>query len=1197
MRIVNTSIVIIVTLVAYSMARGDEPPSYAKRVQPFFARYCVECHNDDDLKGGLSLESFTGLSEGADTGPIVVPGKPEESAIVLVVESKRKPKMPPAKAKQPKPDEIGLLRAWVAAGAKDDSAALPPGARNLPTVPIPDIKPTKPAATEVTAIAYSRDGKLLAAAGHQEVLLVHTADAQLAGKLAGLPGGVTALDTSADGKFLAVATGLPAQAGEIWIYPAPTPPVPTNPQPVIKIQAHADVIHNLRFSPDGRTIASASYDRLVKVWDLVRGAELKTLKDHSDAVYDIAWSPDAKLLASVAADRAVKVWDVVAGKRLFTLSEPTDWVYAVAWHPAGKWVAAAGVDRSIRVWEVSPAGGKVVHSTFAHNAPIIRLAYSADGKILYSLSEDGTAKAWDAATMVERHVFERQSETALALGLSPDGTKLALGRYNGSVTVYAAADGKRLQDPLPLVVKPAPKPEPPLLTAVSPRGAERGKTVRLALDGKHLDAAALRFSVPGLTARRVESDAARQANQAWFDVTIPADAPPGVYRVQVKTPGGESSELAFVVGRFPEVAEVGATDSQLSAQPVTLPTTISGCIDRAGDTDYFQFEAAAGQQLGVEVVAGALGSKLEPVLSLIDRMGHVVAESPGGSLGHSFDQAGSYSLRIRDVDYRGSAEMFYRVSLGEIPVISDVFPLGLARGSTAEIQVRGVHLGNVRAVQVQAPADAAPGTRIDVPVTLPAGAQPLGARSVVVGEYAELLEGGDNDPPGSAHFVPTPATVNGRIEKPGDVDCFRFVARKGQPLILDIDARRLGSPLDSMLEILDARGQPLPRATLRTLAKTYVTFRDHDSRAPGIRIEDWRELAMNDYVRIGNELLRIDQLPKNPDDDCRFFELRGQRMGMLDTTPTHQPQGTPIYKVSLHPPGSTFPPNGMPVFTVPYENDDGGPQYGKDSRLFFDAPGDAEYIARVSDVRGQGGPGHAYRLAIRPPKPSFTISRSPETLKVWKGGSIPLNLSCERFDGFDGAIDVEIAGLPAGFSAPRTTIPAGENSTALALFAEANAMATDAGKASPVHLVARATIGGKPFVRELPLARPEPVDAGDILTTLGAHEVTVSPGGIATLSVTVERRGGFKGRIPIDVRGLPRGVRVLDIGLNGILITERESQRTMQIYCEPWVQPTSHPFVVFARREGKNTEHGAKSVLLKVAAGHPAAAGQAAPTP
>jgi hypothetical protein len=81
----------------------------------------------------------------------------------------------------------------------------------------------------------------------------------------------------------------------------------------------------------------------------------------------------------------------------------------------------------------------------------------------------------------------------------------------------------------------------------------------------------------------------------------------------------------------------------------------------------------------------------------------------------------------------------------------------------------------------------------------------------------------------------------------------------------------------------------------------------------------------------------------------------------------------------------------------------------------------------------------------------------------------------------------------------------------------------------------------------------------------------------------VQRSKGFTGRIPLDLRGLPHGVRVLDIGLNGILITEKETTRTIVIYAEPWVEPAAHPIVVLARSERKGTEHAAKSVLLKVA--------------
>ena len=253
---------------------------------------------------------------------------------------------------------------------------------------------------------------------------------------------------------------------------------------------------------------------------------------------------------------------------------------------------------------------------------------------------------------------------------------------------------------------------------------------------------------------------------------------------------------------------------------------------------------------------------------------------------------------------------------------------------------------------------------------------------------------------------------------------WRFHAKKGQRLLLEVNARRAGSPLDSTIEILDGKGHALPRATLRSLAKTYIIFRDHDSSSTGMRIETWSELAMDDYVLVGSELLRILALPKNPDDDCQFWKRAGQRRGYLGTTPTFHPMGQPMYKVSIHPPGTTFPPNGLPIVTLYYRNDDGGGAFGKDSRLVFDPPADGEYQVRVGDARGQGSMRHAYQLTVRPPRPDFKVSINPTAPSVSKGGGVSLTINADRRDEFDGPIEARLENLPPGFRAPATTIPA-----------------------------------------------------------------------------------------------------------------------------------------------------------------------------
>jgi WD40 repeat protein len=1046
----------LLALASFCALAHAEAPSYSKQIQPFFTRYCVECHNAREPEGGLSLESHKALMEGGGRGASVEPGKPDASRLVRMIEGKLKPVMPPKKSKQPAPGEVAVVRAWVLAGARDDGAAA--------RVSLAKITPKANPPPPVAALAYSPDGKTLAAAGRGEVLLLDAAG-EVTQRLPAGGDRVTALAYSKDGA-LAVAAGSAADGHAVRLFAAGR--TTTGPR-------HGDVIQSVAFSPDGKLLATAGYDRLIQLWDVAAGKELRTLRDHSDSVYAVAFSPDGKLLASGAADRAVKVWDVATGERLYTLGESTDWVYAVAWSPDGKHLAAAGVDRSLRVWQADRGGGKVALSAFAHEAPVTRLVYSADGQTVWTLGEDRAAKSWDAATLTERKVYPRQPETPLSLAVHPAKNEIAVGRFDGALVVLDVATGKTLRQPLPA-------------------------------------------------------------------------KPPG--------PGD----------RFPAGQEREPNDSPRTGQMVELPVTVTGSLGRAGDLDWFRFAAKPGQEVGVRLRS----AKADLLLKLVDPDGVTVAESASGLLGHACGKAGVYSLGVRDHDYRGGADTTYRLSIGDIPVVTSVFPLGVRRGESAEVRLDGVNLGARRTARVTAPATAMVGSRLPVLGGLDA---PLGSPSLVVGEFPEVSSAA------SQRVVPVPGTANGVIARPGSSEDWRFEAKKGQPLVLEVTAARIGSALDSTIEVLSADGKPLPRAVLRSLARTYVVFRDHDSRNPGIRMEAWSELAVNDWLHVGTDLMRIRALPRNPDDDCQFFAEQGQRLGYLGTTPSFIIQGTPMYKVSIHPPGTTFPPNGMPVTTLYWRNDDGGPGFGKDSRLAFDAPADGTYTVRVGDARGEGGPGHGYRLTVRPPKPDFSVSFKVAGT-VSKGGAVPVYVDVKRIDEFDGVIDLKLTGLPQGFSAPPTNMPAGENETAFSLYAERSASAPK--EPVPLKLIATATIGGKPVVREAAGTLPKLTEPGDIVATTEQGEVTIVPGGEARVTVAIERRNGFAGRVPVEVQGLPHGVRVLDVGLNGILITPAETRRTFVLYCEPWVKPMDHPIVVLARREGRNTEHAAKSVLLRV---------------
>jgi WD40 repeat protein len=1130
------------------MVRGQEPPNFGKHVGPFLARYCIECHNADDAKGSLDVTSVEGLKEGGSGGPAIVAGKPDESPLVLRVEGKKKPVMPPAGSPQPPAEEIALLRAWVADGAR--------GSGKVVALTLPAVAPRKRPADPITAVAYRPDGQWLAASGHKEVRIIDVKKGEVIDHLVGQGASVTALAFDREGRRLAVASGSSGAVGAVRIYTLTDGKL--GPKPSVLVRGHTDLIYDLVFSPDGALLATCGYDRLIKLWNTEEGKEVRTLKDHSDTVYSLAFNPDGKLLASGAADRAVKIWDVASGKRLYTLGDSTDWVYAVAWSRDGKQVAASGVDRSIRVWDVNADGGKLTHAAFAHTGPVLRLAYSADGQMLYSLSEDRTIKSWDAQRLTAVKAYPAQAESVLSLAVRPDRKQLAVGRFDGALVLLDEATGEQQGQPLPV------KPKPPVLNRIEPANGQRGQLVRVTFHGKDLsDVTEVVASTPGIEVKIVAADVTAETVKA--DLSIPAQFAPGETKLSLKSAAGTSAVMPFVVDRFALKEKQGKNDTAAAAQPIALPVTIAGMLERAGAVDFYRFDVKAGQQVGAQ--ASVIGKPWEPVVRLTAGDGKLVAEGDG-ALGYTAPQDGTFVLSVHDREYRGG--MAYRLHVGEVAVVTALFPLGIQRGTDVEVQLQGVHLGTDR-VRIKVPADAAVGSKVPLPLTPPHGAA-LGLNTIVVGEFPEMS--------GEAE-LPVPGTANGRIGQPGKAEVWRFHATKGHRLIVEVNARRLGSPLDSTIEILDAKDQPVARAVLRCVAKTYTTLRDHDSATPGIRLESWNELAVNDYLYGGNQLLRIRAMPRGPDDDTQFFSDANQRTGFLDTTPTFISQGAPLYKVSLHPPGTTFPPNGLPLVHLPYRNDDGGPGYGKDSRITFDAPADGEYRVRVADARGQGGNAYAYRLTVRPPRPSFEVRWSPTSPMVRKGDGLPINVTAERIDGFEGPIELRLVNVPPGLHAPEATaVPASENSTSFALWADANAVV--AADAAPLKLVARAKIDGHEMVREVPGGVVKVAEAEDLLTTTEQREVVVKPGQTVKVTARVDRRNDFKGRVPLDVRGLPHGVRVLDVGLNGILITEQQSERTFEIYCEPWVLPTDHPFVVFARREGKNTEHAAPSVLLRV---------------
>ena len=279
----------------------------------------------------------------------------------------------------------------------------------------------------VASVVFSPDGSLIAAGGLREVTLTDSRGAELA-KLAGQSDVVRALAFSHDGKLLATAGGAPARFGQIQIWDVSTRKL------VREWRGHEDCIYAIAFSPDGLTIATGSYDKLVKLWDAATGNEIRTLKEHNDAVLSVAFSPNGQRLASASADRTVKVWDPATGRRIFTLGEATDAQHAVTFHPSGHEIAAGGADKTLRVWKITGESAELERSAVAHEEAILQVVYSTDGERIATSSADKSVKIWNAAKLTELQA-SHQPDWVFALAYAPDGRRVAAGGPAGGVVL------------------------------------------------------------------------------------------------------------------------------------------------------------------------------------------------------------------------------------------------------------------------------------------------------------------------------------------------------------------------------------------------------------------------------------------------------------------------------------------------------------------------------------------------------------------------------------------------------------------------------------------------------------------------------------------------------------------------------------------------------------------------------------------
>lgn len=369
-----------------------------------------------------------------------------------------------------------------------------------------------------------------------------------------------------------------------------------------------------------------------------------------------------------------------------------------------------------------------------------------------------------------------------------------------------------------LAVGTAVEAQAPSIATTVPGAVQPGQTTNVTIKGDNLDGATqLWTSFPANVQLAPDvNNNGKNAKQVVFQVAVPEDAPVGVHGIRVVTPNGASRLQLFTVDDLPTVAAKDNNTSPSTAQPLSLPLAVEGAV-LSLRRHYYQFEGKAGQKVSFDVLAGRLGSALDPMLRLFLDTDNGLAElayndDTGGLHGdsqfsHRLPQDGRYVLELRDIRYQGGGNYRYRLRIGDFPCVTVPYPMGAKRGTKTTLAFGGRDTEDVVPQTLAIPDD----PHLD---WLAVGAKRKGGRSsgfamLSVTGSEEAVAEEPNDTLKQATRVSLGANLNGRFEKPGDVDRFVFAAKKGQRLTFDARTRSQGSPTDLYLRLQNAQGKQL----------------------------------------------------------------------------------------------------------------------------------------------------------------------------------------------------------------------------------------------------------------------------------------------------------------------------------------------------------------------------------------------------
>lgn len=368
-------------------------------------------------------------------------------------------------------------------------------------------------------------------------------------------------------------------------------------------------------------------------------------------------------------------------------------------------------------------------------------------------------------------------------------------------------------------------------------------------------------------------------------VVIATNAEPGERELRVCRPNALSNPLRFCIGTLPEfskppakatspelvrlLAMLGrrsATGTPRFETRIELPAVANGQI-MPGGVDRYRFTARKGQQLVIRIqarslipyLADAVPGWFEATLTLRDGRGNELAYDdryhlrPDPLIHFVVPHDGEYTVEIRDSIYRGREDFVYRMTLGELPFVTGIYPLGGPAGESTRVELSGWNLART-ALSVDN-GGKTPGI-YELPVD--DDEPPSTPVYFAVDTLADCLEAEPNDSPAKAQTVSLPIIVNGRISQPGDHDVFRFEGHAGECIVAEVYARRLGSVLDSSLKLLDTDGREL------------AFNDDYEDEGAGLETHHADSYLSRELPRDGTYYIEINDVQHQGGADCAY---------------------------------------------------------------------------------------------------------------------------------------------------------------------------------------------------------------------------------------------------------------------------------------------------------------------------------------